>query len=259
MNSARILSAVALVASPLVGVACATLAGIDEPTSRLSDDGGEGDVATGADAGAIAARSCSDVMATGARTDGDYTIDIDGTGPSPAFTVYCRNMATVEPTEYLELPANADAGLPGSNFSGVATGGLCPCPATTLSFTRVRLLLSPIGILTADRTFGELEGDASCAVANDAYCIVSQMTYAFAGSCAGGGDLSGQGDVDLHGTPFHISPSAMFHAVGYLAAASAQVSSDMKTAALQGGGYSGFCTGASDAGVLPVEFDLGRQ
>ncbi|MFO0558558.1 MAG: hypothetical protein U0269_11120 [Polyangiales bacterium] len=59
-------------------------------------------------AGACVARSCLGVretrMAAGmGLTDGDYTIDPDGVGAEAPFTVYCADLATVTPREYLPV------------------------------------------------------------------------------------------------------------------------------------------------------------
>src|SRR5215469_7848119 len=195
------------------------------------------DVATIDAAPPVTAQSCSDIRASGATSDGVYTIDVDGpTGPKPPFNVYCRNMSTVEPTEYLELPANLDAGLSAnfSNWAGWAPQLGNPCPALTLAFTKVRLVLPGLTVDTSDRTFATLEGPADAAS-----CLPTEMGYAYAGSCLAGGDMSGRGNVDLIGTPFRLTAATSFSCTGYSASGSGTVSADRKHADLVGGGYAG--------------------
>src|SRR5215469_759411 len=201
----------------------------------------------------VIAQSCSDIRASGATSDGVYTIDVDGpTGPKPPFNVYCRNMATVEPTEYLELPANVDAGLPNSNFStwaGWAPQLNTPCfPLTsTLAFTKIRLIVPALTVDTSDRTFAYLEQGGG-----DGGCVPAEMGYAYAGSCLAGGDMSGRGNVDLVGTPFRLTAATSFSCTGYSASGSGTVSADRKHVDLVGEGYAGWCT-AGDGG-LGLEF-----
>lgn len=214
--------------------ACATLARIDEPIDR--PDGGN-----------VAARSCADIKRAGVNADGTNTIDIDGLGPNPPFSVYCRNMATVEPTEYLELPANPDAGLPNSNVSGFvlnAPAGVCTeAPTRTVAFLKVRLNIRTLHIDPSDRTFSYVEGDAG-----------PGLDYGFAGSCVSGGDMSGRGNVDLVGTPFRMTMETTFVTTGYLPGGSSTFSADRKRVDLTGGGYSGSTAVPADAGGIGLEF-----
>ena len=211
------------------------------------------------DAGPIP-RSCLDIHNAGGVADGKYTIDIDGLGSDPAFAVYCKDMSTVEPTEYLELPANPEAGLPTSNVSGYAGGGGgpgCQYPPATLAFFRVRLNLQTLRIEPTDRTFAYFEDDSG-AVSDAGYTGTAAANpgyeYGAAGSCASGGDMSGRGNVDLTGTPFRMTADTTFVPIGYLAAGAATFSVDRKRADLTGGGYSGWCEVPPDAGGIGVEF-----
>lgn len=215
-----------------------------EASFKLTVDAGP-DVQVDA-AAPVTARSCADIST---HIDGVYTIDVDGpAGPNPPFAVYCRNMTTVEPTEYLELPANVDAGL-NSNFSGFAGWAPQlnnPCPALTLSFTKVRLVVPNLVIDTTDRTFATLSPQDAGS------CIPQAMGYAFAGSCQAAGDTSGRGNVDLVGTPFRMAAATMFAVGGYGGTGIANFSPDRKHVDLMGGGYSGWCSPA--ANNIQLEF-----
>lgn len=192
-------------------------------------------------------RSCRELKSAGINTDGVYAIDLDGPGPKRPLNIYCRNMMTVDPSEYLELPANADAGLPNSNFSGWVTNappGVCASePTRTVWFERVRLNIEVMRIEVTDTTFAHpLTGP------------YQPIAYALAGSCVNLGDRSGRANVNLVGTPLRIASSTQFGAVGYGAAGDAVFSADRKRVDLSGGGYSGTESVVSDGGLI-VEFD----
>ncbi len=239
---------------------CAALAGIDAPPGEQGDAGADAtldgplgadrEAGTEAETGQPLPASCAAAHAAGAETDGTYTIDLDGPGPSLPFAVYCRNMATVEPTEYLELPANVEAGLPGSNVSGFvldAPAGVCTTtPTETVSFYRVRLDIQTLHVVTTDTAFAYVEGDAG----------PNLWPYGYAGSCVNGGDMSGHGNVDLTGTPFHMAPGTVFVPQGYEPGGSSTFSPDRKRVDLTGGGYGGWESVAPDAGGIGLEFDL---
>jgi hypothetical protein len=237
-----------VVASAGIG-ACAAIAGIESPKDRPSDGGGA-DV-TVIDAGPPP-RSCAEVRASGPVTDGTFTIDPDGAGPNPPFAVYCYRMSTVEPTEYLALPANVASGLPGSNVSGYvwnAPAGDCPIPPTeTTAFMRVRLSIQTMHIDTNDTTFAFV---AYAAVDGGA----TLLPYGSAGSCVGGGDQSGRGNVDFTGTPFRMTMDTRFVPQGYEPGGASTFSPDRKRVDLTGGGFSGSNTTAPDAGGIGLQFD----
>lgn len=71
--------------------------------------------------------------------DGDYLIDPDGHGPVPALAVYCADVATDTPLEYL----NVD---PTHNFSTSKDHDDCSCHSSRRIWTRLRLWI--------DRTSG---------------------------------------------------------------------------------------------------------
>ena len=212
----------------------------------IHDGGPSGPDATDAQA---LPRSCLDIHDAGVDADGTYMIDIDGPGSDPAFEVYCYRMATTKPLEYLDLPANVDAGM--SNFSGLIT--ICGGSVTmTIFFTRARLLVPSLTIDRTDLTFAQVTSDGGPPNSDP-----RTLRYASAGSCINGGDTSGRGNADLTGTPFRITAGTTFVAVGYLPACTAVFSPDRKRVDLSGGGYAGWCDvpGADGGvGVLGVEF-----
>jgi GON domain len=220
--------------------------------ATIGDGGAEGEPSgpDTADSQPVLPRSCKDIHDAGVVADGTYMIDIDGPGPAPPFAVYCYRMATVEPLEYLELPANVEAGVPDGNFSGFAT--LCTAyPSLTVAFLKVRLDIQSLRIDRSDLTFAYVEGDGGPAAAFDGN---APIMYASAGSCVRGGDTSGQGNADLTGTPFRMTADTMFVPAGYNAACTAVFSPDRKRVDLRGGGYAGWCDVEADAGGIGVEF-----
>ena len=221
--------------------------------ATIGDGGADGErSALDASDAAPIPRSCLEIHNAGSVADGKYIIDIDGPGPNPAFSVYCNRMATVEPLEYLELPANVEAGVPGANVSGFEN--ICTAsPPFILAFLKVRLDIQSLRIDRSDLTFAYLEsdgGDAAVASVNGSPCAL----YATGCSCVRGGDTSGHGNADFTGTPFRMTAGTTFVPTGYLAACTAVFSPDRKRVDLSGGGYSGWCDVKADAGGLGVEF-----
>lgn len=220
------------------------------PDATIADGGADGEPSTdGADGAQPLPRSCLDIHNAGVTVDGMYVIDVDGPGPTPAFSVYCNRMTTVEPLEYLELPANLEAGVPGANVSGYAGGGPgCPSPPVTLVFFKVRLNVQTLQIDPTDRTFAYFEEDAGSLAANPSF------EYGAAGSCLYEGDMSGRGNVDLTGTPFRMTMNTVFVPAGFQPAGTSMFSVDRKRVDLTGGGYSGWCEIPADAGGIGLEF-----
>jgi hypothetical protein len=232
-------------------IACAAVWGFDDPTLGANEaDGGIPD-RTGVDAtdaSLVIERSCTDVREAGLRVDGTYAIDVDGPGPAPPFIVHCHNMATVDPTEYLELPANVDAGLPSSNVSGfVRAAGTCmPEGVRRLVFLKVRLNVPTLRIDPTDRTFAYFEnGDAE---------PDPRLEFGSAGSCVTVGDSSGRGNVNLVGTPFRMTSDTKFVPEGYGAGGTSTFSADRKRVDLTGGGFAGWNKVPADAGGIGLEF-----
>lgn len=131
--------------------------------------------------------SCAEVQ-FGVPTvaDGEYEITVFG----QTLDVYCADMATGAPVEYLTLPNTGGA----FNFS---QGG----PGSITSFTKLRLTLPS----TAGDTFAVLPTDAR-------FSDNGAQQWGNAGSC---GFFRSDANLDLRSTPFAMSTSS-FQAVGWI-------------------------------------------
>jgi hypothetical protein len=197
----------------------------------------------GADGGTVVTHpSCASWKQSGVNADGVRSVDPDGTGPIKPFPVYCAGMAAnVSPAkDYLELPHNEDNGWPNRNVSTYAKVGSdnCVCAASLTShFDKVLMRTGDLTLLSADRTFATFDSDPSCWI-SDPNCRGDKIGYGNAEDCRGI-DANGTANIDLGGTPFHISPAAVFGPHGYLGNGTKTISSDGKQANLTGGGYCG--------------------
>jgi hypothetical protein len=168
--------------------------------------------------------SCLAVKALGASTDGTYSIYVH----FRYFDVYCADMSTGAPKEYITLqktgtfPATAPFGsplaapgnpagatvsgggytvqFPGmANFSSLEANG--PYWTLVTMFSKVRLLLATMEIDTTDTRFTTTKR-------YDPNSALAAMPYANAEGCSGfGSAVSSFGNVDLTGTPFQVNDS----------------------------------------------------
>jgi len=168
-------------------------------------------------------QSCQDVRSRNPQaSDGNYVISPNG----DSFVVYCYNMAG-QPREYLPLVQTG----PGSNYSRYASGGAVYGNDVVTLFTKVRIDPQTLVADTGDLTFATSSGSISGANG------VSQMPYATAADCRGGGSQTGTANIDLTGTPFIVRDS--FKSTGYLPGGSAQPSANGRIVNLTGGGDCG--------------------
>jgi hypothetical protein len=214
----------------------------DSPSSGTTEAGAD---AAGPEA-AVTADSCLSWKIAGSTTDGNYAISIGGKGVS----VWCHGLATSAPAEYLSVAS-------GSNYSTLidhCTNG----STTTVTFTKVRLDLSPLAIDRTDLTFAMVTADGGAPTTDARF-----LRYAIGGACdssdlSSAGSVTGQGKLDLSGTGFQLAAGDMFVATGYMATCMAAISTDKLSATLLGGGYSGWCDvppigpAPSGSNTLPV-------
>lgn len=102
-----------------------------------------GDTYCAAATGPCVPRSCAGERARRTAvcaplTDGLVTIDPDGAGGDDAFSVFCRDLASANPREYLPLD-------PDYNYSRIPIGGCGAANELTTRFQRVRLLIDRSG------------------------------------------------------------------------------------------------------------------
>lgn len=198
--------------------------------------GGTGGVAGGGDAQPEpkALATCAAWRTQGVTADGVQLLDPDGSGPMKAFPAYCHDMAGT-PQAFLELAHTALTGWPGAN-TGTSNEPSCKCGSkVNVSFSKVLLRTGDLTLIGSDTTFRDNGGCAD----PTPDCWAPFMSYGEARDCVGNVPRTGNFDLDLRGTPFHIHPSAVFEASGFNADGQVTVSEDRKRASVTGGGYCG--------------------
>ena len=173
--------------------------------------------------------TCADIHKQDPKAkDGNYIIYNDST----LFTVYCYDMAGT-PREYITL-TQTGANV---NYSQYTAGGASPGTNVRTMFTKLRIdpatLTVDIGDLTFATSTGSLDHSGSGTT-------VTSMPYGAAMSCAGPGDTSGAGNINLRGTPFQLG--ATFAVGGFDPGGSAVFGGDNQVVNLTGGGYCGWIT-----------------
>jgi hypothetical protein len=171
-------------------------------------------------------KSCADIHRHLVKApDGDYLLYNNGN----LFTVYCDDMSTNMPREYIDLVKTY-----GANFSQYTAGGASTGTNVRTSFTKLRIdpdsLTVDIGDLTFARSTGSLYHSGSVKV--------TSMPYGVAMSCTAPQVPNGVGNIDLRWTPFQVNSA--FTVGGYQAKGSAIVSQDNQLVSLAGGGYCGW-------------------
>lgn len=202
-------------------------------------------------------RSCTEAKARLATaTDGAFLIDPDLDGPLyKPFEVFCADMATAAPKEFLELrrtSAPSDA-RPASNYSTYAMGKphgvwTCDCGAATTIYTKVRI--DPVKLLiTGDARFGVYSNSTDRACLATMTGCPAPVPFANASACVATNTPAGSANVDLRDTPFHISgvgaDVSMFKKYedsggpGFMSAGTAKIDAARKVLDLTGGGDCG--------------------
>ena len=149
--------------------------------------------------------SCQDILvADSSAADGDYTIFPNG----QTFTVYCHDMASGTPREYLTLQNT------GSNFnySQYTAGGAVPGISVRTNYDKVRLDPDTLRIDIEDRTFSTSTGGPLTHG-----IIFTSMPYGIAQDCTASFSSTGTANIDLTGTPFTVNDSFViegFNAAG---------------------------------------------
>lgn len=158
--------------------------------------------------------------------DGEYTLYLHQNEAYPVL-IYCHNMATDNPTEYLSLVNAGDA----ANFSSI----VYPTQESRTIFSRLRIDLDDLTINRNDTTFATTTGIVP--VEENAI-----RDYATAMGCQQTLDtpVSGQANIDLTGTSFILADTVQFVVQGQDAAGEAIISPDRRTAALSVSGRCGW-------------------
>ncbi|KAI8500221.1 hypothetical protein Bbelb_217870 [Branchiostoma belcheri] len=192
--------------------------------------------------------SCLDVKSSRrSAQDGEYTLyPLSFCGDTP-FRVYCHNMSSDNPQEFLTLPAGPDNNFahrygPRLQWSG-AIWYRCTGPlfgywgeAGYTKFSKVRIAFeeSKVRIIQDDHTFATTEGN-------------NYIPYGTAGDCYSPtqGCAKGTFQVDLTGTELVLAPGVQWGMFatwpGELTINDMYISEDRKVASARCGGWCGHC------------------
>ena len=165
-----------------------------------------------------------------AFSDGEYCLSVDG-GSTTGARVYCYNMTTCDPREYLTLPAGPD-----NNYSETfhTTG-----PRGSVRYSKLGLDLQNMYINSWDWTFADYSGVHEV---NESPACDSFPLYGRAFSCAHFGSPRGRAEIDLTGTGFYMEDTLVWQLVGH----PEQITDHVRTAQT----FSGECTGTC-GGCVP--------
>ncbi|XP_078611054.1 tryptase-like [Branchiostoma floridae x Branchiostoma japonicum] len=175
--------------------------------------------------------------------DGEYTLYPFSTDSDVALRVYCHDMASGEPKEFLTLPSGPDENYAIFFGDRLASQSQCTGPlqdpwdkrgTTKFSKLRIQFDTSRIEVIGDDYTFAETTGP------ND-------VAYGQAGDCysAQQGCAKGTFKVDLTGTGLALAPEVHWvmgpHYPASLTINDMFVSEDRKVASARCGGWCGRC------------------
>ncbi|XP_066264852.1 uncharacterized protein [Branchiostoma lanceolatum] len=193
------------------------------------------------------AASCSDVKSLyPAGKDGEYTLYPFPTCKDVSIRVYCHNMASEQPEEFLTLPSG-----PGTNFANIYAdrlrdnyGGRCDGPlqdpysrrAGTTKFSKIRIKFedSKVKVVRDDYTFATTEGHNNVSYGEAGDC------YSWKQGCAKGTFV-----LDLTGTGLSLAPDVHWimeeRYPEYISINDLFISEDRTVASARCGGWCGHC------------------
>jgi hypothetical protein len=148
-------------------------------------------------------RSCQSILDTGlSNGDGIYTIDPDGKDANPSFEVYCHDMNTTKPKEYLELKKTGT----NYNYGMTKSGGARPGEDIVTQYTKIRINPETLIVDTTDTTFSSTTG----ILYNNNKVAATYAQYGIASDCITSFSAKGKANIDLTETPFKIHDNLIF-------------------------------------------------
>ncbi|CAH1224628.1 ADAMTS9 [Branchiostoma lanceolatum] len=193
------------------------------------------------------AASCSEVKSLHpAGKDGEYTLYPLSTCKDVSIRVYCHNMASEQPEEFLTLPSG-----PGTNFANIYAdrlrdnyGGRCDGPlqdpysrrAGTTKFSKIRIKFEDykVKVVRDDFTFANTQGDNNVSYGEAGDC------YSWKQGCAKGTFV-----LDLTGTGLSLAPDVHWimeeRYPEYISINDLFISEDRTVASARCGGWCGHC------------------
>jgi hypothetical protein len=177
--------------------------------------------------------SCGDIRRHLVKApDGDYLLYNNGN----LFTVYCDDMSSNMPREYIDLVKTGY----GANFSQYTAGGASPGTNVRTMFKRLRINPASLTVDIGDLTFASSTGtfaSSTGTLEHSGSVKVTSMPYGVAMSCTAPQAANGTGNIDLRYTPFQVNDA--FTVGGASAKGSATVQGK-QLVNLAGGGYCGW-------------------
>ena len=171
--------------------------------------------------------SCGDIRRHLVKApDGDYLLYNNGN----LFTVYCDDMSSNTPREYIDLVKTGY----GANFSQYTAGGASAGTNVRTLFKKLRISPASLTVDIGDLTFASSTGWLK----HSGSVKVTSMPYGVAMSCTAPRAPKGTGNIDLRYTPFQVSTA--FTVGGSNAKGSATVTQGKQLVNLAGGGYCGW-------------------
>jgi hypothetical protein len=171
--------------------------------------------------------SCGDIRRHLVKApDGDYLLYNNGN----LFTVYCDDMSSNTPREYIDLVKTGY----GANFSQYTAGGASAGTNVRTLFKKLRINPASLTVDIGDLTFASSTGWLK----HSGSVKVTSMPYGVAMSCTAPRAPKGTGNIDLRYTPFQVSTA--FTVGGSNAKGSATVTQGKQLVNLAGGGYCGW-------------------
>ena len=138
--------------------------------------------------------SCGDIRRHLVKApDGDYLLYNNGN----LFTVYCDDMSSNMPREYIDLVKTGY----GANFSQYTAGGASPGTNVRTMFKRLRINPASLTVDIGDLTFASSTGS----LMHSGTVKVTSMPYGVAMSCTAPQAANGTGNIDLRYTPFQVN------------------------------------------------------
>ena len=157
--------------------------------------------------------------------DKKYWIDITPDETGDTFQVYCHDMATGNPKEYLELAkVGTEVSTDGyykkydslTNISSQISNNLKFNYALNYfngdqfefqEYSKVRLELSPLALVVSDQTFSTFSNKDMNDSSRHGNANHGKVDYGTASACVGTGAKYGKANIDLTGTPFKAPPN----------------------------------------------------
>ena len=135
-------------------------------------------------------------------SDGEYCLSVAAGSCTVGARIYCHDMSSCSPREYLTLPAGPD-----NNYSETRRNHDDACTTGLIKFEKLGLNLTTMMINSWDWTF-TIQRDVNTAAPCDSYPF-----YGYAYSCTASGTASTA--VDLTGTTFYIPDDVTWVTVLY--------------------------------------------